>query len=364
MPNPLLRRLSAPLLLFCMLALVLAGSASLRLAPATFSSPGGPLRVVLSAAPSATAVRLADQSGPRAAFAALQARTSEPLSVTWDATTGIPTYLAGAAVATRLPYTPTAAERGNPLAIARGFLDANRALFGLRSAASELQLRRNEADHQLGYSHMRLDQVYQGIPVFGKQLVVHLDQQEQVVAVNGQFLPQLDVPTQPTISQRQAEEAALRDLHEVQLEPDEQASVVARVLPKTALTIYVDEQQKATLTWRVTILTEQPWGEWSYFVNGRRATVVHAFDKLANAKQRYTYSANRSTNLPGRLLIEEGQRSSRDEIAQTAHDAAGRVYDYFSNTFQRDSIDNNGMPLVSTVHYGSDPTDAENAAWV
>src|SRR5262249_58460884 len=64
-----------------------------------------------------------------------------------------------------------------------------------------------------------------------------------------------------------------------------------------------------------------------------------------------------------RKLIDEGERS-RDPVAQAAHDAAGVVYDYYLNTFKRDSIDGRGMPIVSTVHYGSDPEDAENAAWI
>src|SRR5205085_6209765 len=42
----------------------------------------------------------------------------------------------------------------------------------------------------------------------------------------------------------------------------------------------------------------------------------------------------------------------------------GRVYDYYVNTFKRDSIDGQGMPMVSTVHYGSSAQDAQNAAWV
>jgi hypothetical protein len=37
----------------------------------------------------------------------------------------------------------------------------------MRSVAEELQFLRNEADKQLGWSHVRLAQVHQGLPVFG-----------------------------------------------------------------------------------------------------------------------------------------------------------------------------------------------------
>jgi Zn-dependent metalloprotease len=57
-----------------------------------------------------------------------------------------------------------------------------------------------EPDKQLNFAHVRLPQVYKGIPVFGRQLLVHLDTQEQITAVNGHFAHNLNVPTQPTIA--------------------------------------------------------------------------------------------------------------------------------------------------------------------
>src|SRR6185503_14305864 len=70
----------------------------------------------------------------QAAFTLLQRRAAGPLVATWDTTTGIPRFVMGAAPETRLPYAPTLAERGNPVAIARGFLDEQRALFRLTGA--------------------------------------------------------------------------------------------------------------------------------------------------------------------------------------------------------------------------------------
>jgi Zn-dependent metalloprotease len=290
--------------------------------------------------------------------------TAGALEAHWNPRSGVVDFLTTKDARGRLPYTPSAAERGNPVAIARGFLDQNRSLFGLRSAAEELQLLRVEPDLQLYYAHVRLAQVYRGIPVFGKQLVVHLDRQQQVVAVNGQFAPGIDVPTQPSVGAEQAEGVALRDLLESQLEPRERQRVKTRVLRgKTQLMIYVDQAGKARLTWYITIMSEAPLGQWRYFVNARRAAVVHGFNSLADAKRRVTFTADSTTELPGRQLIDEGERS-RDPVAQAAQDGAGIVYDYYINNFKRDSVDGQGLPIVSTVHFGSDPEDAENAAWI
>ncbi len=301
---------------------------------------------------------------PEIAFQALQARAAGPLDVTWDSVTGIPRFV-GARGNGALPYTPTAAERGNPIAIARGFLDQNRALFRLRSAAEEFRLLRLEPDLQLNYQHVRLDQMYKGIPVFGRQLVVHLDPAERIVAVNGGFAPSINIITQPLVRQADAEALAVADIVDTQLTDEErnlpfQADVLK---DRTQLTVYVDDTGKPTLTWKVTILSQAPLGQWYIFVNARRPVVTHRIDATADGKRRVTFTARNGTDIPGRKLMDEGERSN-DSVAQAAHDGAGRVYDFYFNNFKRDSLDGRGMPMVSTVHYGASPEEAENAAWI
>jgi bacillolysin len=331
------------------------------------------LRLILAFALLSAAVPLSlgaaarpESVGTQAAFNRLQARTNSALTVSWDARSAhsVPNFLTGMDAATRLPYQPTAAELGNPIALARGFLDENRDLFRLRSVAEELQFLRNETDKQLGWSHVRMSQVYKGLPVFGYQLVVHLDTQNLVVAVNGHFRPDIDLDPTPRVTQADAEQLALDDLLNAQLEPAERSRVKATILrDKTQLMIHVDRDDQPRLAWYVTIMTDSPLGQWRYFVNARRAQIVHQFDSSADGKRRLTYSADNSTDIPGRLLIDEGERS-RDAVAQAAHDNAGKVYDYYFKTFGRDSLDDQGSMMVSTVHYGSDPDDAENAAWI
>ena len=322
--------------------------------------------ILLSAViqPALGAAARPEASGTHAAFDRLQARANGALSVNWNSRSDIPDFLSARDPTVRLPYQPTAAELGNPIAIARGFLDENRALFQLRSVADELQVLRNATDKQLGWSHVRFNQVYRGLPVFGRQLIVHLDAQNQVVSVNGQFRPAIDVDVEPTITAAEAEQIALDDLLNGQLQPDQRSRVTANILRgKTQLMIHVDEIDQPRLTWSVTIMTGAPLGQWHYFVNARRGQVVHLIEEVKHDKRRMTYTADNSTDLPGRILIDEGERS-KDAVAQAAHDAAGKVYDYYFKTFERDGIDDQGSPLVSTVHYGSDAEDAENAAWI
>lgn len=298
----------------------------------------------------------------RQALLDLQQRAAATLNVRWSPQ-GTVEFLS-APGDKRLPYTPTPEQVGDPVAIAMGFLEQNRALFGMRSATDELRLLRIEPDTQLGWAHIRFDQVFQGLSVFGRQLVVHIDTQGQVVAVNGQFAPGIDVPTEALVDAKQAGELAIKHILNEQLTFSERLRANPQLLEhRTELLVYIDHSGKARLAWSLKALTESPLGEWRIFVNARRPVVIHAFDSLNEAKRRVTYTARNSTRLPGSRLIDEGERS-RDEVAQAAHDSAGVVYDYFFNNFQRDSIDGQGGTIVSTVHFGSSQEDAENAAWI
>ncbi len=305
------------------------------------------------------------ETGPRAAWLYLNARALGKLNASWDDATGVPNFISSDDATARIPYTPKANERGNPELIARGFLAENAALFKF-TANDSFALRRIEPDAQLNYSHVRLDQTFKNIPVQDRQVIVHLDAQQNIVAVNGQFVPNLNVMIDPLVSKQDAERVALDDLLNNQLQSNERARVSTKILSdKTQLVIYVDDtnENHATLTWAVTIMTNAPLGQWYYYINARRPAVTHVYDSVEHIKQRQTYSADNDTDIPGRLLIQEGERS-RDQIAQAAHDGAGKVYDYYFNTFKRDGVDGQGGALVSTVHYGTDPEDAENAAWI
>ncbi len=359
MNKPEQKRTATPLHIVGLNATLIAGLLiGLSLNPPA-SPPAAPQITV--AAPTAIS---ANVQTPQQAFRALQARAGTPLTVQWDANTGTPEWISAGDPTKRLPYTPSAAERGNPVAIARGFLDENRALFNMVSAGNELKLLRIEPDEQLDFSHVRMAQIYKGLNVFGRQLMVHLDAQERIVAVNGQFAPNINVDIKPTVAQADAEQMALDEVRNNQLTLAEakRATIELRQ-PRTELMVFADEAGQTTLAWRVKLITTSPLGEWDVFVNARKPRIVHVINTSESAMRRRTFSARNSTNIPGRLMIDEGERS-RDPVAQAAHDGAKKVYDYYFNTFKRDSIDGQGMPLISTVNYGSDPDDAENAAWI
>jgi Zn-dependent metalloprotease len=95
----------------------------------------------------------------------------------------------------------------------------------------------------------------------------------------------------------------------------------------------------------------------------RGARAIRAVIALAvptGEKRRTTYDAKHGRSLPGTLVRGEGDRRVRDTSVNEAHDGAGYVYDFYAKIFGRNSVDNKGHRLDSTVHYDR---DYDNAFW-
>ncbi len=78
------------------------------------------------------------------------------------------------------------------------------------------------------------------------------------------------------------------------------------------------------------------------------------------AKQRTIYDAENGSGLPGRQVRAEGDPPTNDPAADEAYDGSGATYDLFRDVYDRNSIDNRGLRLDSTVHYEQ---GYDNAFW-
>ncbi len=77
-------------------------------------------------------------------------------------------------------------------------------------------------------------------------------------------------------------------------------------------------------------------------------------------KRRTIYDAKGTEQLPGTLVRGEGDPPSNDIAVNEAYDSAGATYDLYYEVFERNSIDDKGLRLDSTVHYG---VKYDNAFW-
>lgn len=107
----------------------------------------------------------------------------------------------------------------------------------------------------------------------------------------------------------------------------------------------------------------------------RMASRMRAFREAAQAmptlmaamapnkkKNRLMYDAGQKDQLPGKLVRSEGQPKVSDAAVNEAYDGAGETYDFYDKLFQRNSLDDNGMTLTSSVHVAEVDDNGQLAA--
>jgi Zn-dependent metalloprotease len=75
---------------------------------------------------------------------------------------------------------------------------------------------------------------------------------------------------------------------------------------------------------------------------------------------RTIYTAAHTETEPGQLVRSEGQPPVGEQAADEAYDGLGHTFDFYLQSYQRNSIDDQGLPLIGTVHYGQ---KFNNAFW-
>lgn len=98
-------------------------------------------------------------------------------------------------------------------------------------------------------------------------------------------------------------------------------------------------------------------------LRGERAVLALVAGEIAipaGEKRRTVYDAQHGRQLPGKLVRGEGDAATGDAAADEAYDGAGKTYDFYRKVFNRNSVDDRGLRLDSSVHYS---TNFDNAQW-
>ena len=249
------------------------------------------------------------------------------IRIRWDKDTGVPNRLAGNL---SRPIEADAKE------IAIRFFQSNEPLFKITDSRQELKPFAVRKDKR-GWEHVKLQQFYKSLRVEGKTMIVHINDGKQVQKVNGIYIPKIDLDTTPRISSDDAIQKAKADLN-----PRRQSSVP----PKSELIVY-PYKNKNHLAWKILIISQEPLGEFIYYVDAHSGNIIFRYNDLQSVRNRQTYDANNGTNLPGTLERSEGDAATGDNAVDAAH-------------HNRDSYDDGGATIRSTAHFDS---RYNNAYW-
>jgi Zn-dependent metalloprotease len=264
--------------------------------------------------------------------------------------------------------------------------------FGLKNPEQDLSHIKTVLTSD-GRRSVRYQQVYQGIPVLGGELIVNTNENGDLYSINGEVAANLSLPTQPAIGSEQARQAALQAIAKWY-----RTNAQDFVVSEPELWIYDESLLQKTarpveLVWRMEVTAaddrfpvrelvlvsaqrgnislhfNQVDGAWAASGNARAnpalettATTKGALAQSVTAVVR-TYTAGNGTVLPGTFLCDQtapGCTNGSNPHADKAHGYAIGTYNLYQSNHNRNSIDNQNMPVVSTVHYDS---GYANAFW-
>ncbi len=327
----------------------------------------------------------------------LSKQDSGGVRVQFNRKNGTPTLIKGRAIT---PEKPGASgDIAAMESIARKFVVDNRNLLKISNPMQELKIKRQWAD-KIGTKHFRYQQTVNSVPIFGKELMVHLDKENSVYMLNGRYeATPVGVDTTPEITQEKALDLVMQHLNFTEL------PIVA---PDTELVIYTHPSGDMTLTWKIDI-TPTLDQRWIYFISAKDGKFVHriknihsaivtargtdlnstirSFNAWSESGNFFIIDPSTPTADPPYNPIADGSNPSGDTFILSADNGDGsslfyvwsslqtsgwdptgvsaayntrQVYDYWNNTHGRDSLDDKGMNLMVAIHFKN---NFDNAYW-
>ncbi|MFT6206086.1 MAG: Zn-dependent metalloprotease, partial [Spirosomataceae bacterium] len=298
--------------------------------------------------------------------------------------------------------------------MAMNFVEKNKSLLQLKSPAEELSLVSSETDES-GTTHLRMEQNYRGVSVYGGELRVHI-KDNQVTSLNGNTFKTPNISTAPAFDGAKAVEIALRDLSKiakVEINTPQQSGLLPIQKNTAKLQVYF-QNKKPVLAYELTVrpnLIER----WIYFVNAKTGEIINKFNHTCTVDgifkttardlngrnqefriyekdgtyfmldaSREMFSPQRSTlpDEPSGAIWTIDAKNSRiggnmefahvtssdglswSPVAVSAHHNAALCYNYYKDTHNRNSLNGSGGNITSVINIqDEDGEGLDNAYW-
>ena len=291
-----------------------------------------------------------------------EARTQGTATVVTDPATGGATFIGSR------PGRPLTGASGDAGAAARSFVDHYGSLLGVADPGTELVESRRTAGEG-GQTAVRYEQRTKGLPVVAGEVAVQVDGQGQVLSSTGGLSTATDVDTTAVVSAADASAAALTVASK-----RSGVSISTLSASTPSLEVYdpqligADGPNFVRTVWRTEVRT--PMGDVDHLVlvDAQTKSIALDIDQRADAKNRSVCDNANNSNIGSACTTPvrtEGGPATGIADADNAYLYAGVTYDFYKNVLGRDSVDNKGLPLKSTVRFCPNPDSCPyaNAFW-
>lgn len=337
--------------------------------------------------------------------------TKAGLNIRWHESNGTPIFMSG----TMSPLHISAATSAmTPSESVISFVNSNQYLFRLSNPVDEL-LVRQELEDSIGKRHIVFQQQYRGIPVWGQELIAHLEPNGDLYLINGRYSPtpeKLDMNAD-RIFANQAVDIALDSLS-TRTEMKDLSVHLKRLLgydgPTETFCIWIDDNtQEPHLAWHVQIrpnirdnwyiFVDAVSGKILEFYNNTKfdgpatalATDLNGIERTINVYQvgspYYMIDASRpmwhttqpdiiedpkgavwtidyrNTDSGPWYNVSSNDNTWNDPTSVSAHYNVGEAFEYYYSTFGRNAIDDSGSTVVSLIHLTKDNQSFGGAFW-
>lgn len=208
--------------------------------------------------------------------------------------------------------------------------------WGIDNADKDLRLNRISRD-DLGQVHVRLDQVHNGVSVFGYQLIVHMDRDGKLLSITGNHRRGINIKTDPVLTSEMAKKNALKHF-----------SGTAASTSEVELMLYPTDDGKVVLVYRIALEDLSLPDRTVIFVDANNGKIV------------YSYKDLRTPVAEGTAQVQAGglQASSPQEpdAAAAAAPAVGTGKSLYSGTVSINTTLNNGRYYMLDMAKGSGST--------
>ncbi|MBU1177971.1 M4 family metallopeptidase [Patescibacteria group bacterium] len=268
-----------------------------------------------------------------------------------DRSTGQVDYIASQTGS--IPIELTGLAELSSQTVADQFLAEYGSYFGLRDPATELAVVENKQD-KLKMSHAVYNQLYKGLPVFGGQLIVHLDSTNAIQSANGQVIPNVDLDVNPKINQESAADKAKQKWQE-QFKLNE-AQVISTGLKVFNRGLLENKSgQPNQLVWEIELYDKGSHQHEYYYIDAQRGDLIYQITGRKDIYRRTTDCSRGSYSCDLDILNggyyygrSEGQpvRGANPLYGLTdvddLYDMMGSTHQYFSDTYGRDGANDQG----------------------
>lgn len=256
----------------------------------------------------------------------------------------------------------------SPETLARAFLAGSRSQVGPSDANTELDLRTVQPSAAHG-KVVRFQQTVSGIPVLGGEVIVDLDKSGNVRSAASESLSGAAPDSTASIPPADASATALAEVARNTKTPPAslRASDPRRWIYDPRI-LGVAGSPESALVWRTEVTSSTaPSINHLVLVDAHTGSVTLDLNQIENAEDRQICDANSTPNQVPCVAPVRTEGSPETAVAdvEDAYKYSGDTYDFFSSRFGRDSLDNHGMSMISTVRYCEtiDACPYDNAYW-